>query len=90
MKAICHMDIRQLPVDVKDIFEQFEGTPEECYAWGLSKRDEFLDITDWAYEENGYLSVVGDVLELDNHPNDFMIFVNRPFKDFISVHYHGD
>lgn len=88
MKAYCHMDIRQLPVEVKDIFETFSGTPEECYAWGISKRNEFLDLTSWAYQFNGYISITGFFNEKD--PNSFMIFVAKPYKDFILVRYYGN
>ena len=90
MKAYAHMDIRQMPVEIKDIFEEFEGTPEECYAWGFSKRDEFLDLTGWAGWEVGYTSVRGDILTISEDPNDFMIFVNGRRKDFLSVHYSGN
>lgn len=91
MKASMTMDLRV--IEDGWIFEQFNGTPEECYAWGFSKRDEFLDLTGWAYEVNGYTSVVGGTFDLstisgDSH--DFMIFVNRPYKHFMSVHYYGD
>lgn len=88
MRAICQMDIRALPADVKNIYEEFEGTEEECYAWGLSKRDEFLDLTGWAYNFNGYLHAGGKKISDMSHPNDFIIFVLRPFKDFISVSYY--
>lgn len=90
MKAYAHMDIRQMPVEIKDIIETFEGTPEECYAWGLSKRDEFLDLTGWIGWEVGYNSVSGDLLTMAENPNDFIIFLGGRRKDILSVHYYGD
>lgn len=76
MKSIAHMDLRALlPLSSKDIWEDFEGTPEECYAWGLTKRDEFMDLCDFAWDWDGFTSVSGDQLILHKNPHDFMMWV---------------